>query len=713
MRGFWGALFLVLLLYSGGLHASWLSEPKMTNQIITLGILALCLVLPARRAPHVPRLIAQMWRQGEALPPVVWLCAVLWLACVAWSTSHSSVPRLSLEYGGFLAWNLLLCALVYGYAARGPGSCQHVMSGVIIALDVAIVRATGHYVLLWTNPSHDALMTSPSVTVTSLFGDPAYLGHYLALLLPLALWDASGAYGLLRGYAERQATNSGIDVRRPAAALWACWRTLRPAVMLGLGVAVAPAAFGLAVVGGLCLYFSLLRRLQRASTPPSQPARAAWVALVRPYVVPLGVGFLLATAALAYSAAQGEQGQHFGRAHQLFDARHSAIYENVTDMVRQRPLTGWGPGTFAVNYPQFRQKEQVREPLRETHNIYLHRLVEEGALALLFWLALVLVIGGSGLHALLWRSPRPAQLKAGDFKAEDKTASEAGDELLVALCCALLMSGISGLFVMPEALPTISVHFYAVLALIAALRWGAAAPETASPISTAARPYPLSRWVMTGVVAVALSGVAFYAPWVYNTDRAHWLFDRSMASTSLKRRVDLLRQATFLDPDQPIYWAQLGLARYRLEGPSTARSVANHYRAALQRAPSDGLHWHNLAMLYLAVGDYTNAIRNETRAVQYDPATPLYQHWLAAAYARTGNFHKAVAHRGLAQELSRPQDSDETAGSGYGITQPDGAYRRLTTKRDYSDVLVTDLPNPMIDLTTHRKSRKLRIRAQP
>ncbi|MDQ3813474.1 MAG: O-antigen ligase family protein [Armatimonadota bacterium] len=716
-RCFWSGLFLVLVFYSGSLHNSWMAVPKMTNQIITFGLLLLCLLLPF--GTRASRLFVQMWRAWEAVPPVVLLGAALWLGCLAWSSYVSTIPRLSLEYGGFLAWNLLLCALVYGYAARGLRQCRHVVVGVLTALDLAIVVGFGHYlgeyIWYWAEPNRGTLGPEPPVVPPQFTPDPAYLGHYLALLLPLAFWDASVAYWWLRQ------SSTDNEWRRVGITMWGGWRILRPALMMGLAVAIAAPANWLAVVCGLPFYFFVLRRIQRSSESPESeiPARTAWISLLRPYAMSLWLGAALAGGALlVQSTWLSAQQQHAKHPHPFAKSEHQVVYSNTLKMAGERPLAGWGPGTFAVNYPQFFDESQHRELALEAHNIVLHRLAEEGALALLFWLAFVLIIGGSGLAALLRRSPHAAPPGAGGETLV--MAAHARDGLLVALCSALLMYGVCGLFVMPEMVPTISVHFYTVLALVGALCWGHPAVVSAASTQTLSVPTPvvltraalsrrhgLSRWIIAGIMAAALSGVAVHAPWVCRVTYAHWLFDQAVASKSPTRRIALLRQATFLDPDQPIYWAQLGRARYQREGAATARSVASLYHAALQRAPSDGLHWHNVAMLYLMADDYANMIRNGTNAMRRDPTFHLYHRWLATAYGRIGKFHKAVAHRQLALKLSRPPVSRGSSDAYYGTPQLDGRYRRVTMQPGYEEIIIPDsLPRDSNDAPQLRHHRK-------
>jgi len=84
------------------------------------------------------------------------------------------MPRLALEDAGLLAWQLLLCALIFGYAAQGWNELKIVLGGILAALDGALLLfCAGQGALVFPNRHHFAL--------------------YAALLLPLAFWDATRA----------------------------------------------------------------------------------------------------------------------------------------------------------------------------------------------------------------------------------------------------------------------------------------------------------------------------------------------------------------------------------------------------------------------------------------------------------------------------------------------------------------------------------------
>lgn len=64
-------------------------------------------------------------------------------------------------------------------------------------------------------------------------------------------------------------------------------------------------------------------------------------------------------------------------------------------MWRERPLLGWGPGTFGVLYPT--HKSLLAEKAQHAHNDYLQIAVESGLVGLLLFLAFLLLIYFKGL----------------------------------------------------------------------------------------------------------------------------------------------------------------------------------------------------------------------------------------------------------------------------------------------------------------------------
>ncbi|MFP5501220.1 MAG: O-antigen ligase family protein, partial [Candidatus Sericytochromatia bacterium] len=76
-----------------------------------------------------------------------------------------------------------------------------------------------------------------------------------------------------------------------------------------------------------------------------------------------------------------------------FDKYRLLAWQSAQQMLWERPLTGWGPGTWGTVYPQFRLAEETRH-LPHAHNYFLHVGVEFGIpvvialFTLVFWVLL-------------------------------------------------------------------------------------------------------------------------------------------------------------------------------------------------------------------------------------------------------------------------------------------------------------------------------------
>ncbi|MDB5098698.1 MAG: O-antigen polymerase [Cyanobacteria bacterium RYN_339] len=74
-----------------------------------------------------------------------------------------------------------------------------------------------------------------------------------------------------------------------------------------------------------------------------------------------------------------------------FDKYRLDAWMSATDMIRARPLTGWGPGTWATVYPHFRMPDEIRN-LPHAHNYFLHVGAEFGVPVVVVLLLIVFTV---------------------------------------------------------------------------------------------------------------------------------------------------------------------------------------------------------------------------------------------------------------------------------------------------------------------------------
>lgn len=629
----WSAPFVLLTQWSGTPRGLCEANAKVFHQFGTLLLVALCCVLPLGNS-HQPRFIATMWRAFERTPLHILLFAMAWLACVAWATFSSTTQRLSLDLLGYNAWLLLLAALVLSAAASQPNVTTNSLNGAIVALDLLLLREAALFAF--------SFYTLPDAPILRWFSQYSLgtenLALYGSLLLPLTI---------VRAAVEPQG-NVGLQ---PWHQLQTVWRVVRP-----LGVAllcIAPAAAFIGLTLAVCmavvtLLFTLNSKVSREET--TRPAHA--------FKMPHVAALLTATMFIGIGA------KTLAGTEQWNVERHRALWHNATTMARAHPLTGNGPGAFTLDQLSFVPSGAPRVLSDNAANLPLQRLAEEGIPALLCWLLLV----GSIVGSATWHTVKGLRNSTPFLPVP------------TALLCGLLLYGAANCFTVGEAVPAVGVHFFVVLALLAATLW----PQHTTIDATSTQTAPdnsilltLSRWTARLVLAVGIVGVLCATPWLVRSGRAHLIYDRALQTESLPRRVALLRQARDLDLQQPVYWAQLAQAQHTMHGTPVARAATNVYRAAALRSPNDALLWHNIAALFWTAGDYTNVVRNETRAMLADPTFAPYQEVLSQAYAQLGNTRKAEAHARLAQQFRMRGDQTPQA------AQIATRYRRLAVQPEW------------------------------
>src|ERR1019366_4674018 len=122
------------------------------------------------------------------------------------------------------------------------------------------------------------------------------------------------------------------------------------------------------------------------------------------------------------------------------DKTHAAsritIVEDSFKMVRQRPLLGWGFGTFPIVYPSFRSF-YTDLAVNAAHNDFVELLVETGLLGFALKVAFVYLLYRTGIPpkqqwgclrcaSAARTSPRPQKRRACPGRAADQRIGHAG-----------------------------------------------------------------------------------------------------------------------------------------------------------------------------------------------------------------------------------------------------------------------------------------------
>lgn len=76
------------------------------------------------------------------------------------------------------------------------------------------------------------------------------------------------------------------------------------------------------------------------------------------------------------------------------------VWKSALEMIRQRPWTGWGPGTWPLVYPFYRDPAEI-EHLPHAHDLYLMVGAEYGLVALACLLLVIAATAWAGLRGLV------------------------------------------------------------------------------------------------------------------------------------------------------------------------------------------------------------------------------------------------------------------------------------------------------------------------
>jgi O-antigen ligase len=362
---------LLPLLITPGILFHYDITPKI---IILVLITAACLALPGETG----RGLAELWRRKTGR----WLC-VLAAAQVVWfgvTAALSSRPLFSL-FGsnwrrmGFLTV-LALCAvtvLAAAHLARSPLSLRNVLRAFAIAAIIASVYGVLQYFdidpLQAASAYHAEAGDSVIVRPPGTLGHADYFGWWLAIALFCALALARIETGFPRALALLACVLAGVAI-----------------VLSGTRSAILAVAAGF-----LCLAFF-------TSFRPNRKHAIAGLAFAG-----ILAAFYISPAATRLKArVRWSSDEPVGGARPL-------LWRDSLNMAAARPLTGFGPETFAAAFPRYQSVALARllpDFYHESpHNTALDALTEQGIPGLLIALSWAALGAYAALRA---RSALPA-----------------------------------------------------------------------------------------------------------------------------------------------------------------------------------------------------------------------------------------------------------------------------------------------------------------
>ena len=323
----------------------------------------------------------------------------------------------------------------------------------------------------------------------------------------------------------------------------------------------------------------------------------------------------------------------------LEDARGGArllLWKDSLGMATARPLSGFGPETFATEFPRFESVDLARafpDFYHESpHNMFLDALTSRGAIGLL------VLLGLCGLGA--WCIRRCVRL---------------GRPLAAPLAAAL-----AGLLIAQQFIVfvlTTSLYFYLVIALLAV----SVAAQNKPSVNSPQRP----SWVLPATLVVSLL-FAGYAVRLLVADAALAAAQREIASGDASGRayrivlgwqlsgteddVSYSRAMQELSTHAPIFATRLAARQQAMEAGFRAVSTAEDRSNA----------WYNLAGLLAGNNDTAGVEHALRNAIVWAPNW-FKPHWaLAQMLALTGRREEALAEARAAVERDGGHDTQVT-----------------------------------------------------
>jgi O-antigen ligase len=589
---------LVPLLITPGALAYFDITPKI---VLLLLIVALMLLQIRTNSCNVRALAG--FRVGRWL---VGLLVAEWTA-FAIATWFSSNRVLSFDGGSWRRLGLIpetgllvFALLAAGWMAADRENPRHMLRATVVSGVLASCYGIGQY-FGW-DPLLPARAYQTGEGVFTIVRPPGTLGHadYFAAWLVVELFFAAGLFRI----EEKRLYRAGAAGAAGMAAL-AIILTGTRAAMLG------------AAIGGVILLLARRERIRMRSLAIGLVCAATLLLL---FFSPAG---LKLRARLHWSIEDAHGGARL------------QLWRDSLQMSAHRPLAGFGPETFATEFPRFESIQLASEYPdfyhESPHNVFLDALIGQGALGLLAFVGVCALGIYAAIHACRQRNP-------------------IGPPLAAALIGALIAQQFT-VFVFTTAL-----YFHLIVAVLVVTAW---------PRSKSLQPSRWPAWALLPVVPVVFILLA-YCVQLLMSDHALARAGQRIAAGDIAGASSFYRIYSRWEPSAgtsdlsfsramqqaaartPIFSTRLLARRQALDaGVRAVRDAEDRQNA-----------WYNLAMLLAEQNDASGAERSLRNAIAWAPHW-FKPHWaLARLLALSGNGDEALQEARIAYECDGGRDRE-------------------------------------------------------
>jgi O-antigen ligase len=316
------------------------------------------------------------------------------------------------------------------------------------------------------------------------------------------------------------------------------------------------------------------------------------------------------------------------------------LWRRTLQMYREHPLSGVGPGNFAVAFPRYAEpgatEDGVLSPTavpRRAHDDLLERLAETGPLGLGALLAVYLVAGGLAIAG------------ARRARQEGRTADAGVAAAGAASLAAIAGSGLTGF---PLAMPATAFLFGVALGLLAAGAAGPAGAEEERPAGVG--PRRVGAWILAVLLVAGAgwwSGRRIAAS--YELARAEAALRADGSPESAARALPFLARAAAEQPRDFMIALRTAYAESRAGHPAESAQAAGR---ALAIEPASANAWEALALARLDAGDPRAAADAAAHALAILHDYPGALYLRARAAERLGDAGAAAADRARLIDLA-------------------------------------------------------------
>jgi O-antigen ligase len=488
------------------------------------------------------------------------------------------------RYEGFLT--VLLYALLFWLAVQsldGPQDATLVLrallgTALVVSLLSILQVALGSLISL--GHTETGFSFGGVLRGYGTFGNPNALGAFLAMLLPVAVWEVIAA----RSLSSR-------------------WLAANVVIVLAVGLVVtfSRSSWLGAGIGVVAVLF--------VAAPP----RIRWVTLIAPAAVFLVIA---GQSRVGHQTTAPNVVQAAGGRLNTLDAPLAAsssqfrlhVWMDSLSLIASRPIVGYGPDTFGLVYPKFQTGNWAPGAIIDRpHSEPLGIAASQGLLGLAATGAIALVVVRA-----FWTRRRDLQSVAlfGGF---------------VAYATYLLFN----FSYLPASLP------FCIFAAAALIVW-----QPGRPVEIAWPPGLAGRILAVGVVGIAALSVVALVAAPYGADVAYRGGLDALASGQRQDAQTLVERARQLAPWQSTYAAAAGSLALNLDAkgqpaPNANWSVARaDYMSAARLGTASARVYRYLAISDAALGLQEEAVAAARMAVQLDQYDPANQAELRLLLAR-------------------------------------------------------------------------------